>query len=405
LALAVPSRRFSKHALTHWGTNATFDVYLKKTSAITAVHNGANEQKRNRLYVIACLRVAERKNMMYDESIEESAERLRLALPLMSKNGVAMNPQNYTVWYEYVAGANERLKRDIETHLQRDQRVGNEATKQLYQKYFACQLERKLEPVQKTMREIVSVLLGYVGEIGDQANKYGDALTHYISELQADLAVRDVERILEALVSHTQSLQSAQSSMRRRLNESTTELERLRLELQAARREAATDPLTGLLNRKGLEAAIEQAILERPSEGAPLCLLMIDIDHFKRINDQYGHLLGDKVLRLVGATLSQSIKGRDTAGRYGGEEFAVLLPDTPLEGARTLADQIRMAIAAGRILRMDNRQPIGQVTVSIGLTAYRLGEEPAQLLQRADEALYQSKRSGRNCVTVKAMPK
>lgn len=342
--------------------------------------------------------------MMYDESLEVSAERLRLALPLMSRYGVAMNPQNYTVWYEYVAGANEKLKQEIDTQLQREQRVGDEATKQLYQKHFGCQLERKLEPMQKTMREIVAVLSGYVAEMDDQANKYGDALTHYSGKLQGNLAVTDIHRILDAIVDHTRCLQSAQSSLRHRLNESTAELERLRVELEAAKREAATDPLTGLLNRKAFELALEQAIYHRQPEGAPLCLLMIDIDHFKRVNDHYGHLLGDKVLRLVGATLRQRIKGRDTAARYGGEEFAVLLPDTPLEGATTLANQVRAAIAAGRILRMDNRQPIGQITVSIGLTAHRAGEPPAQLVQRADEALYQSKHAGRNQVTVKAVP-
>lgn len=342
--------------------------------------------------------------MKYDESIEVSAERLRLALPLMAKYGVAMNPQNYTVWYEYVASTNERLKQEIDAQIQKEQRVGDEATKQLYEKYFACRLERELEPMQKTMREIVFLLFGYVAEMDEQANKYGEALTHYSNELQGDLAVSDIQRILDGLIDNTRSLRSAQSSLRHRLNESTAELERLRLELETAKREAATDPLTGLLNRKGLEIAIGQAISERQSGGPPLCLLMIDIDHFKKVNDCYGHLLGDKVLRLIGATLRQSIKGRDTAARYGGEEFAVLLPDTPLEGAKTLADQIRIAISAGRILRMDNRQPIGQITVSIGLTAHRLGEAPEQLLQRADEALYQSKQSGRNRVTIKAAP-
>ena len=342
--------------------------------------------------------------MKDNESLEISAERLRLALPLMVKNGVAINPQNYTVWYEYVAGTDERLKQEIDAQLQREQRVGDEATKQLYQKYFSCQFERKLEPMQKAMREIVSLLFGYLAEMDDQASKYGDTLTHYGNELRGDLAVTDVQRILNALVDHTQSLRSAQSSVRHRLNESTAELERLRLELETAKREAATDPLTGVLNRKGLQVALERAISEYHSGGTPLCLLMIDIDHFKKVNDYYGHLLGDKVLRLVGTTLRQSIKGRDTAARYGGEEFAVLLPDTPLEGAKTLADQIRIAISAGRILRVDNRQSIGQITVSIGLTAHRFGEAPEQTLERADEALYQSKRSGRNRVTVKAPP-
>lgn len=321
----------------------------------------------------------------------------------MVKNGVAVNPQNYTVWYEYVAGTNEKLKQDVDIQLQKEQCVGNEATRQLYQKHFDCsQPEQRLEPIQTAMREMASMLLGYAVEMDGQANKYSEALTHHSIELQGDLAVIDIKRIIKQLVDHTETLHNTQSSLRHRLNESTTELEKLRRELESARREAATDPLTGLLNRKGLERAIEHAIAEHQSKAPPVCLLMVDIDHFKKINDRYGHLLGDKVLRLVATTLRQSIKGRDTAARYGGEEFSVLLPDTPLQGAKTLAEQIRIAIATGRILRMDNRQPIGQITVSIGLSTHHPGETPAQLLHRADEALYQSKNAGRNRVTVKA---
>lgn len=339
--------------------------------------------------------------MKYEESIDVCAERLRLTLPLMVKNGVAVNPQNYAVWYEYVAGTNEKLTQQIDAQLQKEQRVGDEATRQLYQKHFNCQPERKLGPIRTAMREMASLLLSYVVEMDGQANEYGEVLAHHSNKLRGDLAVSDIQRVLKQLVDHTEALRDAQASMRNRLNESTAELEKLRRELESAKREAATDPLTGLLNRKGLERAIEHAISGYQSGAPPVCLLMIDIDHFKNINDRYGHLLGDKVLRLVAATLRQSIKGRDTAARYGGEEFSILLPDTPLRGAKTLAEQIRVAIATGRILRMDNRQPIGQVTVSIGVSTHRCGEMPAQLLQRADEALYQSKNSGRNRVTVK----
>ena len=339
--------------------------------------------------------------MRDDASIEVCAETLRLTLPLMVKHGIPVDPRNYAVWYEYASGKNENLKKELDGQIQQQKFVGNEATKQLYYKYFACKENQKLEAIQAAMGELASVLFGYAAEMDGQANRYGEVLTQCNNELCGNVQVSDVRHIISALIEHTESMRKTQSCLRDQLNESTAELEKLRIELASAKREAATDPLTGLLNRKGLERAIEGAIGEYQSGASPVCLMMIDIDHFKQINDRHGHLLGDKVLRLVGATLRESIKGRDTAARYGGEEFSVLLPGTPLEGAKALAEQIRASIAAGRILRLDNRQPIGQITVSIGVTIHCLKETPAQFIQRADEALYASKKAGRNRVTAR----
>lgn len=128
---------------------------------------------------------------------------------------------------------------------------------------------------------------------------------------------------------------------------------------------------------------------------------MADIDHFKKCNDSYGHLFGDKVLRNVGQVLKKMVKGQDTAARVGGEEFVVFLPDTPIEGAAMLAEHIRATIAAGRISAA-NQTEAGQITISLGVTDFRLGDSIESFLTRADKALYASKANGRNRVTVDA---
>ncbi len=125
---------------------------------------------------------------------------------------------------------------------------------------------------------------------------------------------------------------------------------------------------------------------------------MADIDFFKKINDTYGHLLGDKVIRAVAQVIHANVKGRDIAARVGGEEFAVLLPETTVTGAKALAEQIRTAVARGRIHRGDRDEQIGGVTLSIGVAMAEPEEALEALIGRADAALYEAKRTGRNRV-------
>jgi diguanylate cyclase len=151
-----------------------------------------------------------------------------------------------------------------------------------------------------------------------------------------------------------------------------------------------------LTNRRGFDRALEQAIDIATEKNEPLSLLMIDIDHFKRFNDQFGHLVGDTVLRLVAGTIRRSTKGQDTAARYGGEEFAVILPNTALPGAVALAEQIRITIMGRQLRRRSNGENLGSISVSIGAATFDHSETPYAFVERADNHLYEAKRSGRN---------
>ncbi len=137
---------------------------------------------------------------------------------------------------------------------------------------------------------------------------------------------------------------------------------------------------------------------EALQERDDLCLLLMDIDHFKKFNDTFGHQVGDEVLKVVARTLKEGVKGRDTPARYGGEEFAVILPQTSLKNAVVVAEQIRTTLASRKLQNRKTGADYGFVTLSIGVSKYRFGESLEALIQRADEALYLGKNRGRNRV-------
>ena len=184
------------------------------------------------------------------------------------------------------------------------------------------------------------------------------------------------------------------------LDQWSQQIEGLRGDLAKAQRDANTDGLTGLANRKYFDYALGTAADEARVNSLPLCLLLADIDRFKRFNDTHGHQVGDQVLRLVAEVLTSSVKGRDLAARYGGEEFAVLLPQTDVEGARHLAENIRHTVAGNRIRLKSDGRHLGNITLSLGCAEYHPQEPLSDLIRRADEALYQAKREGRNRVVV-----
>lgn len=161
-----------------------------------------------------------------------------------------------------------------------------------------------------------------------------------------------------------------------------------------AQMDAYTDPLTGLRNRRYLDLVLERELFRVRRYGRPLSLMILDLDHFKQVNDRYGHPVGDRVLETLAHCLEGQLRQSDRAVRLGGEEFAILLAETPLAQAVRLAGRVRQAVAALKV------PPVAGLSVSIGVAEARPEDSPLSLLKRADEALYQAKRRGRNRVEV-----
>lgn len=184
--------------------------------------------------------------------------------------------------------------------------------------------------------------------------------------------------------------------LRKKLTELDQENSRLNLVLQEKNACLLQDTLTGIGNRLAYEERLQQEFRRWNRFGNPLTMLIWDIDHFKQINDQYGHAMGDVVLRGIAKLLARRIRSTDFVARFGGEEFVMLLPGADAEAALQLADQIRLDIAESRFENTDINLP---VTISCGLTRFQAGDSPQSAFARADRALYQSKQAGRNCCT------
>ncbi len=338
--------------------------------------------------------------MKYTESKEKSGEYLRMVLPLMSKHSAAFTPLSYAVWYESVAGMNKPLKAAIDELTRNDALLDGVAIGALYEKYIADFDEGAAQRLKAGFEAALAHLNHSASEAGDHATHFSQSLEKLSASIKDSGSESAQGDAINTILKDTQLMQGAIGSLAQQLEDSQQKIELLRGEVEKAREDALADGLTSLLNRRGFDIAIAECIAEAGEQGKVLSVLMADIDHFKKVNDTYGHLFGDKVIRAVAKTLKDNIKGRDSAARYGGEEFVIILPDTPLEGARCVAERIRSTIEASRIRRTDTNTELAQITVSFGVTEYRDGESSEEVVERADGALYLSKTGGRNRVTV-----
>lgn len=338
----------------------------------------------------------------YTETREASGELLRMILPLLAKQAAGFHPVSYALWYEIAAGINPALKADVDKLISSGVQLDDIKVAMLYETHIAKRDDAVTTRLRTELERMLHDLSRTASTTGEQASAYSRSLGGFGEQLKPGVDPEQLKTAVQIMLEKTEQMCARTSELELQLQDSSREVAQLRAELVRARDEALTDPLTGIANRRGLMKSIEMV---QACNGAGLgnsCLIVADIDRFKKCNDDYGHLFGDKVIRNVAQTLCNMIKGQDKAARIGGEEFVVFLPNTPIEGAEKLAEKIRATIAAGRI-RTATGGDVGKITLSLGVTDYRANDTFESFLARADKALYASKSGGRDRVTVDSL--
>ena len=314
-------------------------------------------------------------------------------------------PRNYEIWYTYATGYQPSLNQKINETLKAAGTLSETDLEQIYATFLApTRLSEKIDNVGSQVMGEIEQVMAMIDAAAGSASTYSESLAGMSEKLGQSKDREGLRAIVESLVHTAKEMEVSNQKLEARLNASKLEINELQENLEAVRNESLTDPLTQLANRKFFDTTLEQAIAEANTKNEALSLMMTDIDHFKKFNDSFGHLTGDQVLRLVATSVRQNVKGQDTAARYGGEEFAIILPNTTLRSAITVADQIRRAVMAKELMKRSSGERLGRVTVSIGVALLRTDDSLQSLIERADNCLYAAKRQGRNRVICETDP-
>lgn len=334
-------------------------------------------------------------------SVETARKYARESLELMTRHKVPPNPMNFTIWYGYAAVSSPALKKELDRLLRGGAEFTPALNDELFSRHFGLDENDDISQTTERIQGAVSEVLNYIESASRDTSGYGEQVARLSGGL--DEAAEGLKSVVQSILRETEKIVAKTRTVASRLSESSSEIAELRQNLETANREARTDPLTGIGNRKFLTIRLREEIDKATQSGEELCLLLLDVDHFKRFNDTYGHDVGDHVLKVVARTIKNDIKGRDICARYGGEEFCIALPETELKNAVMVAENIRKKLGKKILAAKGTGKNYGSVTISIGISVYRENEPPAELIRRADAALYRAKDSGRNRVITEWM--
>lgn len=327
------------------------------------------------------------------------------ALARIAQERLSATPDIYELWYVYCAGISPEVTRAIDILIANKQKITEDRCRDLHTRFLSeARNEEMIRRAGDQINATIKNVSGVVKDVHHATASYSGTLENVSEKMAGAKNADEIKAIVNTVISDTQDMLQRNQKLEKELDRSSVLMEELQRDLEQVRKEAMTDGLTGLSNRKAFDAAIARVAEEAESAQSSFTLLMLDIDHFKSFNDNYGHQIGDQVLRLVSRTLIEGVKGRDIASRYGGEEFAIILPETNLSAGVAVGNSLRKAVATKDVINRSSGDKLGRITMSVGVAEYIAGEKITDMIERADQALYTAKHNGRNQVAAAPTP-
>jgi diguanylate cyclase len=331
------------------------------------------------------------------QSPAASTQLAEQVLAQLGQHGLAVTPRTFEVWHAFLTRSEPALASVIDERLRSGAAVTEAWLEELHASHLrddrsAKVAERSSKAVLMEIDRIVDVIRTSLGS----SSRYGAALEQMLDGVAKANDPVAVQQVLTTLLSATQEARSSNEKLEQNLQAARNEVSELKGVLETVRQETLRDALTGVSNRRHFEQRLQAALEEAAASRQPFSLLMVDIDHFKRFNDQHGHLVGDKVLRVVAQALNGKFNSAATVARYGGEEFAVILPGADMMAGWVAAEAARQTIASREIIKRSTGESLGRITTTIGVGCWRRGDTAMSLISRADAALMRGKAFGRN---------
>jgi diguanylate cyclase len=268
--------------------------------------------------------------------------------------------------------------------------------------YKQSSLKKSLNDAKERLKEMIATFVGRLGDFTASTGEYHDKIEHCAEKVSKANDINELSAVLDEVMRETRVIQlNARRShdemidMKRRVEEAEKEVARLQDELSQASEMVRIDPLTGALNRKGMDEAVEREVARARRHNVKLCLALLDVDNFKKLNDSLGHKAGDDALVHLASVTRDTIRPQDTLARYGGEEFIVVLPETHMDDAVTAMVRVQRELTKRFFLHKNEKVLI---TFSCGVAELNDTETPAEAIARADAAMYLAKRAGKNRV-------
>ena len=331
--------------------------------------------------------------MLFNDNFQSVSAYSEQVHDFLSLHLIAPSPVNYSVIYLYITKENPQLNAAIDLQLKKDVLITADFMEELFARFVSLRHQFDQTILNPFEQSLANTLEKINLQVSNE-NKTSDSLEKLDKILTNTKHHNSLEGIVNFLFGTISNTQIQHQNLSKELIKAQQELHQLKDKLEISKNEAIVDSLTGLLNRRGCDEKLKDLNSNETHSS-----LAIDIDHFKKINDQFGHFVGDKVIQRIASTIKKNISEQDLAIRYGGEEFVVVMVNKNAQQAEKTAEKIRLDIANMKLVQRDSNVPLPPISVSIGIAENNNTPNWQELFKQADTALYQAKNTGRNrCV-------